>query len=143
MTIRRTVRPFLRAPTCAVLVLGALTAVLGGCAESKAAAEGGARPSQTAGPCGDKGLPDCPLQGWMKANLQSRLNAGDMTRLARALDDLSTRAPAGFDKWSASATKAADAARRNDVAAIKAECKACHDRDRNRFRAELRKTALF
>ena len=135
----RTVRPGICARVAAVLVLCAL----GGCAESKAAAEGGARPTQAAGACGDKGLPDCPLQGWMKANLQSQLNAGDMTRLARALDDLSTRAPAGFDKWSASATKAADAARRHDVAAIKAECKACHDRDRNRFRAELRKTALF
>ncbi|HWA76704.1 MAG TPA: hypothetical protein VG937_30435 [Polyangiaceae bacterium] len=125
------------------LVLCGLSGVLGGCAESKAAAEGGARATQTSGACGDKGLPDCPLQSWMKANLQSQLNTGDMTRLARALDDLSTHAPAGFDKWSASATKAADAARRHDVAGVKAECKACHDRDRNRFRAELRKTSLF
>jgi len=126
-----------------VLVLFASIALLGGCAESKAAEEGGARPTQASGPCGDKGLPDCPLQSWMKANLQSQLNAGDTERLARALDQLAKRAPAGFDDWSASATKAAEAARRHDIPAIKAECKSCHDRDRSRFRAELRKTALF
>jgi hypothetical protein len=79
----------------------------------------------------------------MKANLQSQLNAGDMVRLARALDELSTRAPAGFDDWSASATKAAEAARRHDIASIKLECKGCHDRNRSRFRAQLRKTPLF
>lgn len=125
------------------LVLCGLSAALGGCAEPKAATESGARPAQAVGPCGDKGLPDCPLQGWMKANLQSQLNAGDMTRLARALDELSTRAPAGFEGWSASASKAAEAARGNDIAGVKAECKGCHDRDRARFRAEIRKVALF
>ena len=124
------------------LALCGLAALLGGCAESKAS-EGSGAPAQVAGPCGDKGLPDCPLQSWMKANLQSQLNAGDTVRLARALDELSTRAPAGFDKWSASATKAAEAARQKDIAAVKAECKACHDRDRTRFRAEIRKTPLF
>lgn len=121
-------------------VLGAL---ISGCAESRAAEEKKAASAQATGPCGDKGLPDCPLQSWMKANLQAQLNAGDMTRLARALDDLATKAPAGFDGWAASATRAAEAARKNDIATVKAECKSCHDNDRSRFRAELRKTALF
>ena len=120
-----------------------LAATLGGCAESKAAEDSGPRKAEVAGPCGDKGLPDCPLQSWMKANLQSQLNAGDTVRLARALDQLATRAPAGFADWSASASKAAEAARKKDIAAVKAECKACHDRDRTRFRAGLRKKPLF
>ena len=124
------------------LALCALALPLGGCAESKAS-EGSGAPAAVTGPCGDKGLPDCPLQSWMKANLQSQLNAGDTVRLARALDDLSTRAPAGFDKWAASASKAAEAARNKDIPALKAECKACHDRDRTRFRAERRKIPLF
>ncbi len=123
------------------LVFAGLLVGLGGCAESKASER---TPSKApVGACGDKGLPDCPLQSWMKANLQAQLNAGDMTRLARALDDLASRAPAGFDDWKASATKAAEAARKNDIAAVKAECKSCHDHDRSRFRAELRKTPLF
>jgi hypothetical protein len=126
---------------CLAWVLFGLSLALTGCAESKAAA-GDGKPA-LAGACGDKGLPDCPLQGWMKANLQSQLNSGDMTRLARALDDLATHAPHGFDNWAASATKAAEAARKKDIPAVKAECKACHDRDRSRFRAELRKTPLF
>lgn len=121
----------------------ALAALTPGCAESKAAEDKRPPSAQAAGPCGDKGLPDCPLQSWMKANLQAQLNAGDMTRLARALDDLAAKAPAGFDGWAASATRAAEAARKNDVATVKAECKSCHDNDRARFRAELRKTALF
>jgi hypothetical protein len=125
------------------LLLCGMAATLSGCAESKAAEDSGSRPAQVAGPCGDKGLPDCPLQSWMKANLQAQLNAGDTVRLARALDELSTRAPAGFDKWGASASKAAEAARSKNIAAVKAECKACHDRDRSRFRAELRKKPLF
>jgi|SRR5687768_247048 hypothetical protein len=126
---------------CWSLVVAGLLVGLGGCAESKASER---TPSKApVGACGDKGLPDCPLQSWMKANLQAQLNAGDMTRLARALDDLASRAPAGFDDWKGSATKAAEAARKNDIAAVKAECKSCHDHDRSRFRAELRTKPLF
>jgi hypothetical protein len=124
---------------CAALV--GFTLAAAGCAESKASEATVSR--ALVGPCGDKGLPDCPLQSWMKANLQARLNAGDLRRLAPALDELASRAPAGFAGWKASATRAAEAARRNDVAAVKAECKSCHDQDRSRYRAELRNTHLF
>ena len=79
----------------------------------------------------------------MKDTLRPYLNAGDKARLAAALDTLAENAPTGFDGWEESAAKAASAARAGDVAAVKAECKVCHDQHRSRYRAEMRAARLF
>jgi hypothetical protein len=92
--------------------------------------------------CGAKDLPDCPTQRWMKATLQTYLRTSDFTRLDSALQKLATAAPAGYAGWKESAEKAQSAARAHDVAAIKAQCSACHDQHRKRFRTELRQTPL-
>jgi hypothetical protein len=93
--------------------------------------------------CGGKELPDCPLQGWMKSTVQAYLNAGDTTRLAKALDELERHPPDGFANWSASASAAAKAARAGDVAGVRTECQACHQQHRANFRAQMRTVRLF
>jgi hypothetical protein len=140
-TFRADVRQVI-AQAGALLTLLAVLAGPSACSESKAASGGGANPSG-AGACGDKELPDCPLQGWMKSTLKPYLNANDTTRLARSLEQLAEKAPPGFDGWRESALLAAKAARDNDIPRVKAECKHCHDQHRNRFRSERRTVALF
>jgi hypothetical protein len=126
-------------------LLASLVASGSACSESNAASTGNATTASGngAGVCGDKDLPDCPLQNWMKATLKSYLNAKDTTRLAQSLEQLAEKAPPGFDGWKDSALTAAKAARGGDIPTVKAECKHCHDRHRNRFRAERRTTSLF
>src|SRR5262245_54326541 len=65
--------------------------------------------------CGNKGLPDCPTQAWMKGNLRAFLTAGDMPRLAAALDRLASAAPPGYEGWAAESKAGADAARKGDI----------------------------
>jgi len=133
-----------RFATLAVLAAAALSAANGGCSKSEAAEIAGAAANPTGqGSCGDKDLPDCPLQGWMKATLKPYLTANDTARLAAALDQLADKAPPGFDGWRESAADAAKAARAGDTAAVKAACKHCHDQHREHFRKERRLQALF
>jgi hypothetical protein len=93
--------------------------------------------------CGGKGLPDCPMQGWMKDSVRAYMNAGDHARLAEALDKLAALVPVGYSGWELISKRGADAARAGDTAAIKAECKNCHDQFREKFRAEMRGAMLF
>jgi len=134
-----------------VATTAALLGSLGGCADPKPSAsvttEQGMASEAPATPvsadCGKRGQPDCPLQSWMKANLQAYLKANDTARLADALDTLAQHEPTGFSGWSDSARRAAKATRAGDVAQVRVECKRCHDELRPRFRAELRATRLF
>src|SRR5262245_5521268 len=53
-----------------------------------AASKQAAEPSPATGTpvgCGTSGLPDCPMQRWMKGTLQTYQRAGDHERLAKAL----------------------------------------------------------
>ena len=109
--------------------------------EPAATAQTSASPAPAS--CGKTGLPDCPLQEWMKANVQAYLKAGDTERLASALGTLAEHEPRGYSGWADSAKKASEAARAGDLTRARAECKHCHDEHRSRFRAELRATRLF
>jgi hypothetical protein len=129
---------------CALLLL-----ILGTACEDSAAATASAPPpasTQTApavAACGGKELPDCPLQGWMKSTLQAYMTAGDAGRLAKALDELGRHPPAGYANWSESAQAGAAAARAGDVTAVRAQCQACHEQHRAKFRADMRAVRLF
>lgn len=120
-----------------------------GCSETRAAASTQPAVTQVSGnepamkDCGAKGQPDCPLQGWMKDSVRVYMNAGDNSRLAASFDQLASRVPVGYTGWEASARRAAEAARKADTAAVKAECKSCHDQFRERFRSEMRGVLLF
>jgi hypothetical protein len=93
--------------------------------------------------CGDRGLPDCPLQEWMKATLQAYQRAGDFERLARSLQELESHAPAGFPGWAATAAAGVEAAQKHDAPALRLTCKNCHDTHRTRYRRERRAEPLF
>jgi hypothetical protein len=126
-----------------------LLLMLGTACEDSASASAAAPPSgpaQTAPAvtaCGGKELPDCPLQGWMKSTLQAYMTAGDAGRLAKALDELGRHPPPGYANWSESAQAAAAAARAGDVTAVRAQCQACHEQHRAKFRADMRAVRLF
>ena len=93
--------------------------------------------------CGSKGQPDCPLQGWMKATVQQYLNAGDKERLAESLGELAKHAPQGYEGWEAAAKAGAEAAKAGDIAGVRSQCQGCHQKNRARFRTEMRNKKLF
>ncbi|HKP56670.1 MAG TPA: hypothetical protein VJV78_08120 [Polyangiales bacterium] len=97
-----------------------------------------ALPSAAPAACGGTGLPDCPLQQWMKATLQTYQREGNFERLAGALDQLKARAPDGYGNWAEVAGNAATAARAKDEAAVRKACKGCHDDHRAKYRRERR-----
>lgn len=93
---------------------------------------------QVSAACGATGQPDCPLQNWMKATLQTYQKANNYDKLARSFDDLAKHAPASYERWADLASEGAAAARKQDVAAVRAACKTCHDEHRARYRRERR-----
>jgi hypothetical protein len=135
----------LTASTRALLLAGlALSAVRCDKSEASAYAQKSPAPAQApVGRCGDKGLPDCPTQGWMKGTLQSFLLSGDTARLADALKKLAAAAPAGYGDWAAISEAGARAASAGNMDGVKASCATCHSKHRARFRAELRQKPLF
>jgi hypothetical protein len=111
-----------------------------GSAVAKNAGTGTAAASASAGPaeCGTKPLPDCPLQGWMKANTNPPVAAPDFPGLATALDKIVTFAPAGYTNWASIAKDGAKAARAQDMTAAKASCRTCHDQYKDKYKKEMR-----
>jgi hypothetical protein len=122
--------------------------------ESGAAVPTAAVPSEpvlakvtVATPCGEKGQPDCPLQGWMDENLQAALDAGDLAKLARGLAHVPKLVPdsswnAGPQGWSTIAEAGAAAAKSGDGDAAKQSCKSCHKAWRSKYKASFRPRAL-
>ena len=97
----------------------------------------------SATPCGEKGQPRCPLQGWMEDHLQAPLDASDWPALARSLTRVAKLAPdaswnAGEQGWAAIAEAGANAAKQNDAAAAKQACKTCHKAWRAKYKASFR-----
>lgn len=106
-------------------------------AAASGSAGGGANMSG-AGECGTKPLPDCPLQGWMKVNMNPPSIAGDTAKLGEALDKAAGYGPAGYANWKSIANDGAKAAKGGDLAAAKASCRSCHDQYKKKYQAELR-----
>ena len=95
--------------------------------------------------CGKSGLPDCPLQGWMKTNLVAAKAAGDMAKLETAFRKVATLAPkgSGWDKeWSALALGGAEAAKKGDKDAVAKTCTDCHAKFRKEYREKYRTTPV-
>lgn len=88
--------------------------------------------------CGSERLPDCPLQGWMKANLKPALGRGDGERLAVAFSQLVELAPSDYADWASIARRASAAAARGDLDEVRVACKTCHAQYKERYRADSR-----
>jgi hypothetical protein len=99
---------------------------------------GGGGNASGAGECGTKPLPDCPLQAWMKANMNPPSLAGDTAALATALEKAASFAPPGYTNWTSISNDGAKAAKGGDLAAAKASCRSCHDQYKKKYQAEFR-----
>jgi hypothetical protein len=99
---------------------------------------GGSANASGAGECGTKPLPDCPLQAWMKANMNPPSLSGDTAALGAALEKAAGFGPASFTNWKSIANDGAKAAKGGDLAAAKASCRSCHDQYKKKYQAEFR-----
>ncbi len=79
-----------------------------------------------------------PLKVWMKANAAAGVNHRDFQRLTVALEKLATYAPPGYPFWASIARDGADAARVQDIDAVRGACRGCHSEYRDRYKRELR-----
>lgn len=79
-----------------------------------------------------------PLQSWMEGNLAPAMKNGDGPALVRAFTRLQGFAPPGYDGWRDIAQRGLADAQKGDVDSARFVCKECHDRYRERYRAELR-----
>ena len=96
-----------------------------------------------AAPCGEKGQPACPLQGWMERHLQQPLDDGDFAKVAQGLARVPKFVPdpswnAGAQGWSAIAEAGESAAKQGDAAAARQSCKTCHKTWRSKYKASFR-----
>jgi hypothetical protein len=92
--------------------------------------------------CGQDGLPECPLQGWMDQEINAFYNTRARTELAAAFRFLARLAPPGYPDWAPWAEGGAAAADKGDFGLAKRACNGCHDDYRERYRTELRSRAL-
>jgi hypothetical protein len=79
-----------------------------------------------------------PLKTWMKANMAAGVNHGDFGGLTVALEKLATWAPPGYPFWASIARDGADAARSQDIDAVRGACRGCHSQYRDQYKRELR-----
>lgn len=92
--------------------------------------------------CGSKGLPDCPMQRWMKDHTSATSEAGDLPALAKALDQIVLMAPPGYTNWVSISKDGAAAARAGDLDAARASCTGCHRQYKKSYKADLRARPL-
>jgi hypothetical protein len=79
-----------------------------------------------------------PLKAWMKTNAAARVNHRDFEGLNVAFEKLATFAPPDYPFWASIARDGADAARVQDIDAVRGACRGCHSQYRDRYKRELR-----
>jgi hypothetical protein len=92
--------------------------------------------------CGLPDTPECPMQAWMDARLNTALSTADYAEVARAMRELAADRPDGFPTWISWAEKGAAAADRKDEAGIRKSCTGCHDDTRETYRRTMRERVL-
>lgn len=110
--------------------------------QPEAAAPAASAPASDTGPCGEKGQPDCPLQGFMKSEVKPALKSSEFDKLAAALEKVSKAPPQGYDEWTKIALSGVEAAKKQDVKAAKEACESCHDKYEDKFKEEHRTEKL-
>lgn len=74
----------------------------------------------------------------MKANTAAALSAEDFGALAIAFEKIVVFAPPGYAHWQSIAKDGADAARVEQLDAVKAACRGCHNQYKDRYKREMR-----
>jgi hypothetical protein len=85
------------------------------------------------------GDPKTPLGKWMKPNMGAPLAGQDFAALQKSLDLVASKPPPGgsYPKWASMAQTGSAAAGKQDVAAVKAACKQCHDAYKEQYIKEF------
>ncbi len=80
-----------------------------------------------------------PLGKWMKPNVGAALAGQDFATLQKSLELVASKPPPGgnYPQWSSIAKAGSAAAAKQDVAAIKATCKQCHDNYKEKYIKEF------
>jgi hypothetical protein len=132
---------------CATLCAGLIAA--GACSKKAAdgAAPSGEKAALASDACGEKGQPECPLQGFMSKNLQDPLDANNVTLVAKNVPRVADFVPdpswnTGNNSWSSLVQGVATAAESGDVDSTREACKNCHRAWRKRYKDEFRKRPL-
>jgi hypothetical protein len=97
--------------------------------------------------CGGSGQPNCPMQAWMEKEMEGPEDKGDTKALAVAYEKLAGMAPEpkwneGETGWAAISKAGADAAKKGDMVAAKAQCKTCHKAWRSKYKDSFRSKPL-
>ena len=97
--------------------------------------------------CGEKGQPDCPLQGWMEKHMQGPSEKKDAKALVGPLEKAATFAPdpkwnEGDKGWAKIAKDGAAAAKAGNFEGAQQACKACHKAWRSQYKKEFRKKPI-
>jgi hypothetical protein len=74
----------------------------------------------------------------MKANTQAALNVPDFGALAATLDKVAGFSPPGYANWVSIARDGESAARIENLDAVKAACRGCHNEYKARYKTEIR-----
>ncbi len=120
-------------------VVAALSMSSGGESSARPAARTPEGTSIEQASCGMPGAPPCPLQKWMRANVAVPLAENNAAALAAGLQQTAALVPdPAWSSWVSMAKRGADAAKRGDIGAARASCKACHDAWRDAYRAKFR-----
>jgi hypothetical protein len=80
----------------------------------------------------------CTMRVWMKEAFAAPLDAHDSRSLVVAMQRAAAEAPPGYANWASIARDGADAARVDDLDAVKAACRGCHVQYRDLYAKELR-----
>jgi len=99
-----------------------------------AGAHAGAAPGDSPG--------EHPLKAWMRGHATLAMDAKDFDGLAIALEQIASFAPPGYPFWSSIARDGVDAARVQDIDAVRAACRGCHSQYRDRYKRELRERPI-
>jgi hypothetical protein len=74
----------------------------------------------------------------MKANTEAAIGSEDFDGLATALTKVVKFAPAGYTNWASIARDGANAAKAQNLDAVKAACRGCHDQYKAKYKKEMR-----
>ena len=88
--------------------------------------------------CGQMGLLDCPLQGWMRTNAAGAMRDHDAARLERVFGTIAEFGPPEFGSWRTMAGAGRRAAVAGDLETCRKVCKDCHDTYRGDYRRTRR-----